>query len=95
MAPSLSFIGLSLEKQPQGGSKFTAFTLVSDEGLSQGIKGNDWVNAVLSVYGGRGGGRPNAAQGSAFITLEQEVTASDKITTLAKQYLKSLSIQVN
>ena len=63
--------------------------------MSKGIKGNDWVNAVLSQFGGKGGGRPNAAQGSAFITLEQEVAASDKVTILAKQYLNSLSIQVN
>ena len=92
----MSFAGISFE--PLGyateGSKVTVFASVSDDGLSRGIKANDWINAVLTAFNGRGGGKPNSAQGSALLTVEQSVTARDKVSALATQYLTSKAAPV-
>lgn len=38
------------------------YTGVPDASLAK-LKANDWCNAVLAVLGGKGGGKPTAAQG--------------------------------
>ena len=89
-------MGISIEKQPDNtGSKVTVFALVTDQGLTQlGLKANDWVNAVVSEFGGRGGGKPALAQGSAFATIAQENQSgniSEKLVSLGNQYIKTVS----
>lgn len=46
-------------------SKISVFSFVTKEMQSK-IKANEWVNSVLSVLGGNGGGKSNIAQGSAL-----------------------------
>ena len=84
-APGLSFLGLSFDVEGEA-TKITAFALSSDEAQARGLKANEWLNTVLSAVGGRGGGKPALAQGSAIIT-----TSSD--TSSSRQQLKAAAIK--
>jgi alanyl-tRNA synthetase len=46
-------------------SKIAIFSLVTKEMQSK-IKANEWVNSVLFILGGNGGGKSNIAQGNAM-----------------------------
>ncbi len=43
--------------------KVTIAAAVPDHLIAKGLKAGDWVRAVSTVVGGKGGGRPDAAQG--------------------------------
>jgi len=64
VAPDVAFMGVSEEEEGSGG-KVLVFAAVPDAMVEGGLAANDWVNEALAVAGGRGGGRPNAAQGQA------------------------------
>jgi alanyl-tRNA synthetase len=63
-APDLSFMGISAEGPGHAG-KLLCFAVSGEEAQGAGVQANVWVQTVLDVCGGRGGGRPNAAQGQA------------------------------
>lgn len=46
------------------GDNIAVVSMVSESGIKKGAKAGDIVKEVTSVLGGRGGGRPNMAQGS-------------------------------
>jgi alanyl-tRNA synthetase len=64
IAPELAFLGLSEEEVGSGG-KLAAFALVPESAVETGLKADEWIRAALEVCGGRGGGRPENAQGQA------------------------------
>ena len=61
IAPDLAFLGIS---KSEVDDKVLCFSWVPEEHVSA-VKANEWVSNTLEVCGGRGGGKPNMAQGSA------------------------------
>jgi alanyl-tRNA synthetase len=59
VAPGVAFIGISADNE-----KISCFAYVPDE-MFNSIKANEWVSKTLESCGGKGGGRPGMAQGSA------------------------------
>ena len=59
ISPNLSFAGIAGDSD-----KLAVFAVVSDAGKGKGLDAGAWVKATVDPYGGRGGGRPNMAQGS-------------------------------
>lgn len=65
VAPEVAFLGIS-EEDPGSGGKLMAFASVPESIIeSAGLKANEWVLAALKVCEGRGGGKPDNAQGQA------------------------------
>ncbi len=64
IAPDMAFLGISEEESGSGG-KALVFAIVPDSLVESGFKANEWVAATLKVVGGRGGGKPENAQGQA------------------------------
>ena len=63
IAPELAFMGVSEEEAGSGG-KALCFTIVPKTTMEEtGLKANEWLKDVLDSAGGRGGGKPNSAQG--------------------------------
>jgi len=60
----LAFLGLSEEEQGSGG-KIMAFAFVPDALVEGGLKADEWIRSTLEICGGRGGGKPENAQGQA------------------------------
>ena len=70
--------------------KVTVFAVVTDDGQKvSGVKANDWINLALRAVGGKGGGKPGLAQGSALIS-----TTSDSVTTILEEANKYLTVTV-
>lgn len=61
MSPNTSamFVSVDLES-----NKIFCLTSVSKDAIAKGLKANEWVGAVSSLMGGRGGGRAESAQAS-------------------------------
>lgn len=69
--------------------KVTIFAVVTDDGQkASGMKANDWISLALRAVGGKGGGKPGLAQGSAVI-------ASDSMDIILKEANKYLQLNVN
>jgi alanyl-tRNA synthetase len=64
LAPDMAFMGISEEDIGSGG-KLMVFAVVPDALVEAGLKADEWVRSTLEVCGGRGGGRPQNAQGQA------------------------------
>ncbi len=64
IAPGIAFMGLS-EEEPGSGGKIMAFAIVPDSLVASGLKADEWVRSALDACGGRGGGKPENAQGQA------------------------------
>ena len=64
IAPAMAFMGLSEEETGSGG-KLMCFAVVPPAMVEAGLKADDWLRATLAECGGRGGGRPENAQGQA------------------------------
>lgn len=63
IAPELAFMGVSEEEAGSGG-KALCFAIVPKALAAEtGLKANEWLKEVLDAVGGRGGGKPNSAQG--------------------------------
>lgn len=56
---NMSFIGVTGDD-----SRISIFAVVTDAAQAKGMKADEWVTEAISKFGGRGGGRPNMAQGS-------------------------------
>ena len=87
MAPEVAFLGVT-ESEPGSGGKLMAFATVPESLVeNSGLKANEWVLSTLESCGGRGGGKPDNAQGqaqeckdvAAVIAAAQEFAAS-KVT---------------
>jgi alanyl-tRNA synthetase len=61
--PHLAVLLLSAE-EVKGKGKVTVVTQVSDDLVAAGLKANEWAGAVAGLLGGKGGGKPQTAQGS-------------------------------
>ena len=86
VAGGVSFLGISTDDE-----KITIFSYVPDEAQGN-IKANEWISCALEVCGGRGGGKPGMAQGSAAFNND-----SDKLKLAIKEankYLESKSVSV-
>ena len=46
------------------GGRVSIMAAVPKALIDKGLKAGDWVRAVAEILGGKGGGRPDAAQGS-------------------------------
>ena len=66
LAPEVAFMGLTSDSE-----KVSCFAFVP-ESLTGKFKANEWVSNTLVNYGGRGGGRPNNAQGSAPLGVNND-----------------------
>jgi len=64
LAPEMAFMGVSEEEEDSGG-KVLCFTVVPEGMVEEGLRADEWVRNALEASGGRGGGKPNAAQGQA------------------------------
>lgn len=62
--PPVSFLGLSAGREADGG-RLLCFTVVSEDAIAKGLRADEWLAAAMEACGGRGGGKPNAAQGQA------------------------------
>jgi len=77
IAPELAFMGVSEEEAGSGG-KALCFTIVPKTTMEEtGLKANEWLKDVLDSAGGRGGGKPNSAQG-------QVPNCDDVVAVIAK-----------
>ncbi|MEM1329268.1 MAG: alanine--tRNA ligase [Planctomycetota bacterium] len=47
-----------------GGQKVALLADVPEELIAKGLKAGDWIKTVAPIVGGKGGGRPNQAQGA-------------------------------
>ncbi|KAL7463937.1 hypothetical protein ACHAXS_004288 [Conticribra weissflogii] len=64
LAPEMAFMGISEEEVGSGG-KILCFAVVPDALVKEGLRANEWIQEVLDICGGRGGGKPGSAQGQA------------------------------
>jgi alanyl-tRNA synthetase len=64
LAPELAFMGISEESVGSGG-KILAFAVVPPSLVMDGLKADDWIRKTLEECSGRGGGKPEVAQGQA------------------------------
>ena len=71
--------------------KITVFAYATDAELSNtnGIKANEWVFRTLQAVGGRGGGKPAMAQGSA---PDVDFSKVDIALKEAKKYVESVVV---
>jgi alanyl-tRNA synthetase len=76
---NLSFIGIS---EDVDAGKLSIFAIVSDDAQTKGMSAKDWITNSIESFGGRGGGRPNAAQGSVI-----GLSTTSEILREAKKYL--------
>eukprot|EP00522_Entomoneis_paludosa_P018922 CAMPEP_0172444094 /NCGR_PEP_ID=MMETSP1065-20121228/4207_1 /TAXON_ID=265537 /ORGANISM="Amphiprora paludosa, Strain CCMP125" /LENGTH=994 /DNA_ID=CAMNT_0013194513 /DNA_START=117 /DNA_END=3101 /DNA_ORIENTATION=+ len=84
VAPGVAFLGVS-EEDPGSGGKLLAFAAVPDAMVdSSGLKANEWVLAALETCGGRGGGKPDNAQGQA-----QECANVEAVIAAAKSFAEN------
>lgn len=83
IAPDLAFMGLSEEEEGSGG-KLMAFAYVPKALVEEGFKADEWVRATLEVCGGRGGGKPDSAQGQA-----KECNNVDEVLAAATAFAES------
>jgi alanyl-tRNA synthetase len=78
VAPQLAFFGVSAEhcsdsssgsgsdsSAVQRSGKLLCFAVCSEAAQTRGLAADQWVAAAVSACGGRGGGKPGAAQGQA------------------------------
>jgi len=79
-APEMAFMGISEEEEGSGG-KVMAFAMVPDRFIAEGFVAGAWINKALEAAGGRGGGKPNNAQGQA-----KECTNVDQILEDAESF---------
>jgi alanyl-tRNA synthetase len=84
LAPNTAFLGIS-EEEPGSGGKIMVFSVVPDAMVTDmGLKADEWINAALRTCGGRGGGKPNSAQGQA-----KECQDLSKVVEEAEIFAKS------
>jgi len=76
LAPGMAFMGIS-EEVPGSGGKLMCYAVVPDSMVAQGFRADDWIQAALAKCGGRGGGKPNNAQGQAKECSDIETVVSD------------------
>jgi alanyl-tRNA synthetase len=62
LAPHTAFMGVS-EEVPGSGGKLIVFTIIPDAMVRGGFRADEWVSATVGPFGGRGGGKPENAQG--------------------------------
>lgn len=79
LAPDMAFLGIS-EEEPGSGGKVLAFAMVPDALVEGGLNANEWILAALDNCGGRGGGKPNNAQGQAKDCENVDAVISAAIT---------------
>jgi alanyl-tRNA synthetase len=71
VAPQLAFFGISAEhcsgdsSSAERSGKLLCFAVCSEAAQATGLAADQWVAAAVSACGGRGGGKPGAAQGQA------------------------------
>ena len=87
LAPEMAFCGLS-EEEPGSGGKVLAFACVPDGLVASGFKADDWIRTALESCGGRGGGKPNSAQGQAQECSDINAVL-DAANTFAESALKA------
>lgn len=91
IAPHMAFMGITEEDVGSGG-KVMAFSVVPDYLVEEGLKADEWIRTTLEVCGGRGGGKPQSAQGQAAecpdvnaIVAAAEKYASQKIGAMIEK----------
>jgi len=62
LAPRTAFMGVSEEVTGNEG-KVIVFAIVPDDMVGGGFRADEWVTACVAPFGGRGGGKPENAQG--------------------------------
>jgi len=91
IAPDMAFMGISEEEEGQDVGKVMAFALVPDSMIEKsGLVADAWIRQALERVGGRGGGKPNNAQGQAKecqnvdnIVEDATAFANEAISTMA------------
>jgi alanyl-tRNA synthetase len=79
--PHLAVLLLSAE-EVKGKGKITVVTQASDDLVAAGLKANEWAAAVATLLGGKGGGKPQTAQGSG-----SDLTKVSDALALARSYV--------
>lgn len=64
--------------------KIFCLASASKSGIDKGLKANEWIQQISSVIGGRGGGKPEAAQASG-----SNFEKVDEVLELAKKFASS------
>lgn len=83
IAPDMAFMGLSEEEVGSGG-KLLAFAVVPESLIDEGFRADEWIRSSLEVCGGRGGGKPDSAQGQA-----KDCSNVDEVLAAARSYAES------
>lgn len=86
LAGTEEFSSLSALIQLLSSSPSCLLAAVPDALLSK-IKANEWVNSALTVLGGKGGGKPNSAQGQGG-----EITRVDEAMEAAIAFARQLNL---
>ena len=83
----MSFLCISSDSE-----KLTVFAYTSENSRTlNDIKANDWVSKTLEAVGGRGGGKPEMAQGS---VANPDSVMIEKALMEAKKYLIDSKLMV-
>ena len=79
VAADLSFLCISCEQD-----KVTVFSIVTDEAQKGGLKASEWVASAVTAAGGRGGGKPGMAQGSAADPAQLQLITQEAARFVSK-----------
>jgi len=80
LSPSTSALFLTVD---QDAGKLFCLSNVSSDGITKGLKANEWVGKVAEIIGGKGGGKAESAQGSG-----NKVNAIDEAVKVAIEFAK-------
>jgi len=81
MSPTTSALFLTVDKDA---GKVFCLSTASPEGISKGLKANEWVAKVAQVVGGKGGGKQDSAQasGNKIDMLEMAIQTANEFAQL-------------
>jgi len=80
--PETAVLGLSSDEEKK---KVTVIAHVPASLVAKGLKANDWASKVAAVVGGKGGGKPEIAQGAG-----PDFTKADEALAQAEQVAKTI-----
>lgn len=81
LSPSTSALFVTVDEDSK---KMFCLSSVPKEAIAKGLKANEWVQAVATKLGGKGGGKPDSAQASGSNNV-----AVDEILGLAKSFAEA------
>lgn len=81
ISPSTAALFLSVDQET---NKIIVLSAVPKEAVAKGLKANEWINNIVSLVGGKGGGKEESAQatGTNIDALDQAIKLSQDFAKL-------------